>query len=81
GVLGAEESHAEESFEAGLLEYPLYTRPQDFEGMAIPPVLNSGDHGAVARWRRERAEELTRKRRPDLLESAAKKRHPPIDKR
>lgn len=67
GVLGAEESPAEESFEDGLLEYPHYTRPALFEGREIPAVLTSGDHGRVARWRREQAEALTRARRPDLL--------------
>lgn len=67
GVLGAAESHAEESFEDGLLEYPQYTRPQIFEGREIPAVLTSGDHGKIARWRREAAEALTRTRRPDLL--------------
>ncbi|MBK8084475.1 MAG: tRNA (guanosine(37)-N1)-methyltransferase TrmD [Devosia sp.] len=67
GVLGAAESHADESFEHGLLEYPQYTRPQQFEGREIPAVLTSGDHGKVARWRREQAEALTRARRPDLL--------------
>ena len=67
GVLGAAQSHAEESFEDGLLEYPQYTRPQLFEGRDIPAVLVSGDHGKIARWRREAAEALTRARRPDLL--------------
>ncbi|HEX4297294.1 MAG TPA: tRNA (guanosine(37)-N1)-methyltransferase TrmD [Devosia sp.] len=67
GVLGADESIATESFENGVLEYPQYTRPQLFEGRDIPPVLTSGDHGKVARWRREAAEKLTRTRRPDLL--------------
>lgn len=67
GVLGAAESHAEESFEDGLLEYPQYTRPQVFEGREIPPVLVSGDHARIARWRREAAEALTRARRPDLI--------------
>jgi tRNA (guanine37-N1)-methyltransferase len=66
GVLGAEASPTEESFEAGLLEYPHYTRPQSFEGRDIPAVLTSGNHAEVARWRREQAETLTRKRRPDL---------------
>lgn len=66
GVLGAAESHADESFEDGLLEYPQYTRPQSFEGLEIPAVLTSGDHGKVAKWRREQAEALTRTRRPDL---------------
>lgn len=66
GVLGADESSAEESFEHGLLEYPQFTRPQVFEGQDIPPVLLSGDHAAVARWRRGEAERLTKERRPDL---------------
>ncbi|HHY50606.1 MAG TPA: tRNA (guanosine(37)-N1)-methyltransferase TrmD [Alphaproteobacteria bacterium] len=67
GVLGAEDSHADESFEAGLLEYPQYTRPQVWEGREIPAVLTSGDHGRVEAWRRAEAEALTRARRPDLL--------------
>jgi len=67
GVLGAAESHADESFENGLLEYPQYTRPQSFEGREIPAVLTSGDHGKVAKWRRAESEALTRARRPDLL--------------
>jgi tRNA (guanine37-N1)-methyltransferase len=67
GVMGKEASHAEESFEAGLLEYPHYTKPQEFEGRPIPDVLNSGHHGKVAAWRREQAEEATRERRPDLM--------------
>lgn len=68
GVLGAAESHADESFEHGLLEYPHYTRPQSFEGRDIPAVLTSGDHGKVGKWRRAAAEALTRARRPDLLD-------------
>ncbi|GLQ54409.1 tRNA (guanosine(37)-N1)-methyltransferase TrmD [Devosia nitrariae] len=68
GVLGAAESHAEESFEGGLLEYPHYTRPHVFEGREIPTVLVSGDHAKIEKWRREQAEALTRARRPDLLE-------------
>lgn len=60
-------STAEESFSAGLLEYPQYTRPPTFRGMDVPSVLASGDHGAVARWRHEQALERTRLRRPDLL--------------
>ena len=60
-------STAEESFSAGLLEYPQYTRPPSFRGMDVPPILTSGDHGAVAAWRQERAVERTRARRPDLL--------------
>ena len=67
GVLGGEESHADESFENGVLEYPQYTRPQVFEGREIPAVLTSGDHGKVEKWRRAESEKLTRARRPDLL--------------
>jgi tRNA (guanine37-N1)-methyltransferase len=67
GVLGADDSHADESFESGLLEYPQYTRPQVFEGREIPSVLTSGDHGRIEKWRREQAQALTRVRRPDLL--------------
>ena len=65
-VMGAEESGAEESFEEGLLEYPHYTRPQDFEGRTIPDVLTSGHHAKIAAWRRAEAERLTQARRPDL---------------
>ena len=61
-----EASTAEESFSDGLLEYPQYTRPAVFQGVDVPAVLTSGDHGAVARWRREQAVERTRSRRPDL---------------
>jgi tRNA (guanine37-N1)-methyltransferase len=66
GVLGSPSSAAEESFEAGLLEYPHYTRPREFEGLEIPAVLLSGDHKKIAAWRRQKAEEITRTRRPDL---------------
>ena len=66
GVMGKEASGAEESFADGLLEYPQYTRPQLWEGRAIPEVLLSGDHAKVAAWRRGEAERLTRERRPDL---------------
>jgi tRNA (guanine37-N1)-methyltransferase len=66
GVMGNEESGREESFENGLLEHPHYTRPQLFEGEAIPEVLNSGDHGRIAAWRQSEAERLTAERRPDL---------------
>jgi tRNA (guanine37-N1)-methyltransferase len=66
GVMGKEASAAEESFSQGLLEYPQYTRPQVFEGEAIPAVLTSGDHAKIAAWRRVEAERLTRERRPDL---------------
>jgi tRNA (guanine37-N1)-methyltransferase len=61
-------STVEESFGAGLLEYPQYTRPPSFRGLDVPEILTSGDHGAVARWRHERAVERTRERRPDLLD-------------
>ncbi len=73
GVLGAAESTDEESFEGGLLEYPHYTRPRIWEGRETPPVLLSGDHGAVAKWRRDEAIKITRARRPDLLGRAAGK--------
>ncbi len=66
GVMGKLESGSEESFEAGLLEYPHYTRPQVWEGRTIPEVLTSGDHAAIARWKRAAAERITRERRPDL---------------
>src|SRR5581483_5246058 len=67
GVVGKAASLAEESFEAGLLEYPHYTRPREWEGRAIPDVLLSGDHARIARWRRQQAERLTAERRPDLV--------------
>ena len=66
GVMGKLSSGADESFSDGLLEYPQYTRPQDFEGRTIPDVLVSGDHAKVEAWRRAEAEALTRARRPDL---------------
>lgn len=69
GVMGKIASGTEESFEGGLLEYPHYTRPRDWEGQTIPDVLLSGDHAAIARWRRAEAERITRERRPDLLGS------------
>ena len=69
GVLGAETGALDESFADGLLEYPHYTRPAVFRGMEVPPVLLSGDHAAVARWRREQSLERTARLRPDLLES------------
>ncbi|WOK37026.1 tRNA (guanosine(37)-N1)-methyltransferase TrmD [Sphingomonas sp. C3-2] len=68
GVMGAASSGDDESFETGLLEYPHYTRPQLWEGRAIPEVLRSGDHAKIAAWRKQRAEEDTRLRRPDLWE-------------
>ena len=66
GVLGDAASAADESFACGLLEYPHYTRPQNVEGLAIPDVLNQGNHKEIAKWRRQRAEQLTKARRPDL---------------
>jgi tRNA (guanine37-N1)-methyltransferase len=68
GVMGKDESGADESFEYGLLEYPQFTRPREWEGRAIPEILLSGDHAKIARWRREQSEKLTRERRPDLPE-------------
>lgn len=72
GVMGASASLTEESFEGGLLEYPQYTRPRDWEGRAIPDILLSGDHGRIAAWRRAEAERITRARRPDLLARAGR---------
>jgi len=69
GALGKDESTAEESFSEGLLEYPQFTRPRVFEGMAVPEVLLSGDHAKIAAWRRQQAIERTRIRRPDLWQS------------
>jgi len=68
GVLGNAESLATESFESGLLEHPQYTRPPEFRGMAVPDVLQEGNHARIARWRRWHALRLTRERRPDLFE-------------
>lgn len=67
GVVGAEASLSQESFEQGGLEYPHYTRPRSWEGREIPDVLLSGDHGKIAEWRRREAERVTKERRPDLL--------------
>lgn len=72
GVMGAAESAEEESFSAGLLEYPHYTRPAEWQGRAVPQVLLSGHHAEVAAWRRAESERITRERRPDLLASATK---------
>jgi tRNA (guanine37-N1)-methyltransferase len=68
GVMGAASSGEEESFETGLLEYPHYTRPIEWEGRTIPEVLRSGDHAKIAAWRHAQAVETTRLRRPDLIE-------------
>lgn len=67
GVLGHEESAADESFSHGLLEYPHYTRPAEFRGMKVPEILLSGNHAEIEKWRREQARVRTRERRPDLL--------------
>lgn len=67
GIMGADSSGTDESFESGLLEYPQYTRPRDWEGRTIPDVLVCGDHARIARWRLAEAQRLTRERRPDLL--------------
>ena len=74
GVMGKLESGADESFSDGLLEYPQYTRPQEFEGQPIPEILISGDHAKVAAWRQAEAEALTKARRPDLWAARAKAR-------
>ena len=66
-VLHSDISVCEESFSEGLLEYPQYTRPNTFRGLDVPEVLLSGHHANIARWRKERAEELTEKLRPDLI--------------
>jgi tRNA (guanine37-N1)-methyltransferase len=70
GVLGGEGATEDESFQTGLLEYPHYTRPRDFEGLTVPEVLLSGDHARIARWRRQQALKRTQALRPDLLEKA-----------
>ncbi|HUX86421.1 MAG TPA: tRNA (guanosine(37)-N1)-methyltransferase TrmD, partial [Chloroflexota bacterium] len=67
GVLGAAESLTEESISSGLIEYPQYTRPADYRGLEVPPVLLSGDHQAIAKWHRAEALRRTFERRPDLL--------------
>jgi len=71
GVLGHENSAAEDSFSDGILDHPHYTRPEDFQGWRVPDILLSGNHAAIAEWRRARAEELTRQRRPDLMGGGA----------
>ena len=74
GVAGNEVSLAEESFTDGLLEYPHYTKPREWEGRSVPEVLLSGDHGKIAAWRRQEAENLTKTRRPDLWARKSKPR-------
>lgn len=82
GVLGNENSALDESFSAGLLEYPQYTRPEEFRGMKVPEVLISGDHQRIKDWRRAKSLEITRQRRPDLLANEPAKRttahHAPV---
>ena len=72
GALGDEDSPKDDSFSAGLLEYPQYTRPEVFRGMKVPDILLSGDHGKIAQWRRRQALERTKKSRPDLLQKNKK---------
>jgi len=81
GVLGSEESHAEESIYSGLLEYPQYTRPATFEGMEVPDVLISGDHEKIALWNFEQSLKLTAERRPELLRSWLDKNYENLDKK
>jgi len=71
GALGNESAIAEESFQGARLEYPQYTRPREFAGLSVPEVLLSGNHAAIAAWRKAQSEERTRRRRPDLLEPHA----------
>jgi tRNA (guanine37-N1)-methyltransferase len=82
GVIGDPESLADESFEQGLLEYPQYTRPQEWEGLMVPEALLSGNHGRIAGWRHEASERLTKERRPDLWDQyvAATSRKPKPNK-
>jgi tRNA (guanine37-N1)-methyltransferase len=74
GVMGASASGDDESFENGLLEYPHYTKPAEWEGLTIPDVLRSGDHGKIEKWRREQAEASTEERRPDMWDAYVAKR-------
>src|SRR5438874_1294823 len=67
GVLGDDESSHDESFSAGLLEYPQYTRPAEFRGMKVPDILVSGNHAEIEKWRREQSKTRTKEKRPDLL--------------
>ncbi len=73
GVLGNAASAASESYVADLLDFPSYTRPAEFRGMPVPPVLLSGDHAAIARWREESARAATRRKRPELIEGSNRK--------
>ena len=80
GVLGSEESHAEESIYSGLLEYPQYTRPASYEGMDVPEVLISGDHQKIDLWNFEQSLKLTAERRPDLLRAWLAENYDTLDK-
>jgi tRNA (guanine37-N1)-methyltransferase len=81
GALGKDESTQEESFSDGLLEYPHYTRPRMFRGMAVPEILLSGDHAKIAAWRREQAEMRTMQRRPDLWQKHNQRKQTPPEGR
>jgi tRNA (guanine37-N1)-methyltransferase len=81
GVLGAEDGLVEESFVEGLLEYPLYTQPREWNGLAVPEVLLSGHHARIDAWRREQAEIITRERRPDLWDRYRQELKTPAVKR
>jgi len=70
GVVGREESLDQESFQEGLLDWPQYTRPPSYRGLDVPEVLTGGNHGDIEKWRREKSEEITRKRRPDLFDKS-----------
>jgi tRNA (guanine37-N1)-methyltransferase len=74
GAIGNSETHSEESFTSGLLEYPHYTRPASWDGRGVPEVLLNGDHAKIKGWRQEKAEELTKLRRPDLWEAYSGRR-------
>ena len=69
GVIGNKDSLKEESFASGKLEYPQYTHPREYDGMTVPDVLLSGNHGEIEKWRKAKSEEITKRRRPDLLQN------------
>jgi tRNA (guanine37-N1)-methyltransferase len=81
GALGAEEGAADETFADGLIEYPQYTRPREFRGMAVPDVLLGGNHASIARWRLEQRKIRTKQRRPDLWQEFVKNQKAPDDVR
>ena len=81
GVLGSDESHAEESVYSGLLEYPQYTRPASFEGFDVPEVLISGDHARIANWNFEQALSITAERRPEMLRKWVAENYEGLDKK